>query len=513
MCQHCQLNRREFAGVSGAALAAGLLAGDQPACAAGSVPAAWDPAQPLAAIGKALKVQPVLMYAIQHPVDETSYRSWGSVHTEETVAREAQRIGEELGRLRAKAEFPLEVAPLASVRSVEEARRVHESDYDAVLVYPASGSGDLLRACFAARPEKDTLIFARHRRGPLYYWYEALSTRYLKTGAEPDPARTGAANHGPVTVHDVVIDDDQELLWRLRALAGLKNFIGQRIVALGGPMGKYDDQAPKVARERYRLEILEVGYDEFTRRMAAVRADPRRVAEAEKWTDAYLALPHTTLVTKRRFVVNSFLLYGLFRQFMQEHEATAFTIQHCMGKALPISQTTPCMPLSWLNDEGLIGLCESDFVLVPAAILLRHITGKPVFMHNSTFPHQAIVTCAHCSAPRRMDGKTYAPAKILTHCESDYGAAPKVEMPLEQELTFIDPEYSRPRWLAFRGLVKANPAYDVCRSQQDVQIQGDWKRLLAEVRDSHWVAAYGDYLREIEYASRKIGMNCVRIDA
>jgi hypothetical protein len=112
-----------------------------------------------------------------------------------------------------------------------------------------------------------------------------------------------------------------------------------------------------------------------------------------------------------------------------------------------------------------------------------------------------------------MDGKTYGPAQILTHCESDYGAAPKVEIPIGQELTFIDPEFSKPRWLSFRGVVKANPAYDVCRSQQDVAIAGDWKRLVPEVRDSHWVAAYGNYLSEVEYASRKIGMNCVRIDA
>jgi len=85
-------------------------------------------------------------------------------------------------------------------------------------------------------------------------------------------------------------------------------------------------------------------------------------------------------------------------------------------------------------------------------------------------------------------------------------------MPLGQELTIIDPEYSLPRWLAFRGLVRANPSYDVCRTQQDVEIQGDWKRLIPEVRDSHWVAAFGNYLHEVEYASRKIGLKCVRID-
>jgi len=493
-------------------MAAGLLATPRSVAAGDQSDLEWDPHLPLTVLGPKLKVQPVLMYTVQEHQDATSYRNWGGIHSEQTAAEEGQVIRANLDRLQSAAGFPLEMLPLISVRTVDEAHRVHQAEHDVVLVYPASGSGELLKACFAAKPQRDTLIFARHRSGRLYYWYEALSTRYLKPGTEQDFAGNNSANHGPVTVHDVVIDDEQELLWRLRALGGLKRFIGQRIVALGGPMGKWDPPAPDVARKRYRLEIIDVGYDEFTRRMAGVRADRSRVARAEKWAEQYLALPRTTLATERRFLVNAFLLYSLFREFMREHDATAFTIQYCMTKALPIAETTPCMPLSWLNDEGLIGLCESDFVLIPAAILLRHIAGKPVFMHNSTFPHQGIATCAHCSAPRRMDGKSYAPVKVLTHCESDYGAAPKVEMPLGQELTFIDPEYSLPRWLAFRGTVRANPSYDVCRTQQDVEIQGDWRRLVPEVRDSHWVAAFGNYVNEVEYASRKIGMKCVRID-
>ena len=179
-------------------------------------------------------------------------------------------------------------------------------------------------------------------------------------------------------------------------------------------------------------------------------------------------------------MVNAFLQYELFKEFMAEHGATAFTIQHCMYKALPIAKTTPCMPLSWLNDEGLIGLCESDFVVIPAAILLGISAASP---SSCTIPPSPTRESppAHCTAPRRMDGKTYGPAQILTHCESDYGAAPKVEMPIDQELTFIDPEYSKPRWLSFRGVVKSNPSYDVCRTQQDVAIAGDWKRLIPEV--------------------------------
>ncbi|KPL08923.1 hypothetical protein AMJ85_07525 [candidate division BRC1 bacterium SM23_51] len=105
-----------------------------------------------------------------------------------------------------------------------------------------------------------------------------------------------------------------------------------------------------------------------------------------------------------------------------------------------------------------------------------------------------------------MDGTNYAPAKIMTHYESEYGAAPKVELTKGQEVTFIDPEYSTGRWVGFRGNVKDNPFYEICRSQQDIEIQGDWKKLIKEVRDSHWMMACGDYLREVGYAARKIGI-------
>ncbi len=86
-----------------------------------------------------------------------------------------------------------------------------------------------------------------------------------------------------------------------------------------------------------------------------------------------------------------------------------------------------------------------------------------------------------------------------------------MEMPLGQTVTFIDPEYATGLWLGFKGIVRGNPCLEICRSQQDVEIQGDWKKLLAEVRDSHWMMVYGDHLRAIGYAARKIGVRWVEI--
>jgi hypothetical protein len=501
------INRREFVGLTTASIAGGVL-GLNTSTFAGRKVEEWNPHKPLVATGKKLIVQPILMYRTAKRRRATSWKSWGGVQTEQAASEEAKRISKELDLLLANADFPLEMLPIVKVKSAEQALDVHKKDYDVVIVYAATGSGDTLRACFAKRKDKDTIVFVRHCSGPIYYWYEALSVKYLKTGQD-ESEQNSYLNHGGVYIHDVVVDDYKELLWRLRALYGIKNFIGARIVALGGAWGKYSPEAPQVAREKYKLEIREVSYEDAAPRINSARADGKLLSKAQKWTEQYLSLPDTTLMTDRKYVVNAFLLYGVFKGLMREYDAPAFTIKACMTTILPIAETTPCLALSLLNDEGLLAFCESDFVVIPAGILLHYISGKPVFLHNSTFPHNAIATCAHCSAPRRMDGKRYEPAKVMSHYESEYGAAPKVEMPIGQQVTFIDPEYSSGRWVGFKGVVKSSPSYEICRSQQDVEIQGDWTKLLKEVRDSHWMMAYGDYLKEIGYAARKIGIKWV----
>jgi hypothetical protein len=496
MCCH-SVNRRDFMGIAGA------MAMPLAATAAAPWPADfWNPDRPLVTASKTLAVQPVLMYSTPQRKPETSWKSWGGVQTEETADAECTRITEELKRLVAHAGFPMDVKPVIKVKTMEAAAEASRSTADVTVLYPATGSGKMMQAIL---PEKgEAILFIRHRSGPISYWYEALSHRQLRTDPQ---AKREASDPRRLSVDDVVVDDGAELLWRLRALYAAKNLIGTRIVALGGAQGKYDGDAPGVARSRYKLNIIESGYPDMERRLQSAFANSATVARSREWAERYLRLPHTSLETDRKFVENAFLLYGVFRDLMQENDATAFTINQCMGTIMPMAKTTACLTLQLMNDEGLLAFCESDFVAIPAGILLRYVSGKPVFLHNSTFPHNGMVTCAHCTGPRRMDGKHYDPARIVTHYESDYGAAPKVEIPKGQDVSFIDPDYATGRWVSFRGTVEENPFFPICRSQQDVRIHGDWRKLLKEVRDSHWVMAYGDHIREIGYAAPRVGIN------
>jgi hypothetical protein len=121
-----------------------------------------------AAVGerRTLKVQPVLIYQIFKRRPQTSWRPWGGLFTDKEVAEEKNRIGKELASLAQTAGYPLEALPLREVRTVEEGKAVAEGEYDTLLMYPASGGYKLLES--VARADRSTLIFLRHRSGPLY---------------------------------------------------------------------------------------------------------------------------------------------------------------------------------------------------------------------------------------------------------------------------------------------------------------------------------------------------------
>ena len=271
MCDHC-INRREFGSLSAAGLTGAMLGLSSALPAAETAFEEWDPDQPPVVTGRPLRVQPILAHGVMTPREKTSWRSWGDIINEQTGAEEMVRIAKELKTLAAKADFPLEVLPAAKVTTVEQAAALQKGDFDAVLLYAASNAG-LFHACSAADPKRDTIVFVRHKSGATYYGYECLGVRFFPVPSPELWRRNSADNHGPVTLDDVVVDDYDEVLWRLRALYGLKNFVGQRMLALGGALGKWDASAPDVARTRYKLDIVPIEYKELAARLAGIQSN------------------------------------------------------------------------------------------------------------------------------------------------------------------------------------------------------------------------------------------------
>jgi len=482
------LSRRGFLGGLGAAAVGGAAVGGLrwPLLSAADSEAAAPPER------AALVVKPVFVYSVYAPQQQTSWRAWGGIQTQKDADEEIPRIKAELDKLQKAADFPLQLLPVSAVQSSSQVKALDDvKQADAILVYAAGGDLDAFEGL-----GKNCIFFVRYRSGPVYLWYEIISPRFIRH--HTDVLKTKGIDN-----QDVVVDSQDEILWRLRSLCGLKNTMGTRIVALGGAGGWAAPNAPELSQDRWKLDIRSVSYQDIEKLIKAARDDARAVERAKARAAAYLAQDGLKLETKKEFVDNAFLLEQIFRDLMTAAGARAFTINNCMSAIMPLAETTACMTLSILNDSGYQAYCESDFVVVPAGILLTGISGRPSFLNDPTYPAGGIITLAHCTAPRKMDGKNLEPARILTHFESDYGAAPKVEMHNGQKVTNIIPDFLEQRWVGLSGEIVDHPFFPICRSQIDIQFKCDSLLLADRMPGFHWMTIYGDYMKEVGYAMKK----------
>ncbi len=449
---------------------------------------------------RALVVRPILTYEIPTPRPQTSWRSWGGIQTQQQAQEELVRIEKELDKIKQRADFPVEFLKPVGVRNSQELANVpYLNQADVCIVYAAGAGMNLFDEI--GKQAKNTLIFCRHKSGPVYLWYEIISPRYLRQ--HTDALKVQGVDEG-----DVIVDNQDEILWRLRALCGLQNTLGTKILCIGGPAAwaQPADVVPNLVRDVWKFDMQTVNYDDLGKLIKEAKSDAAAVDRAKERAAAYLKGKGVKLETKREFVENAFLLEQVFVGLLKKANCQSITINGCMGTIMPLAETSACLTLTLLNDARYMAFCESDFVVIPSGVLLANICGNPVFLNDPTYPHDGVITLAHCTAPRKMNGKDLEPVRILTHFESDYGAAPKVEMHKGQVVTNILPDFLLKRWVGFKGEIIDAPFMDICRSQIDVRFACDSQLMAERMPGFHWMTGYGDYLKEVGYACKKVGI-------
>ena len=452
---------------------------------------------------KPLIVKPILVYDLPERREQNSWRNWGGIQSTEAAQEEAGRIKTELAILKAKADYPVEFLDVAAVTNINQMNgHADMAKCDTILLYGAGYNVDGVQNF-----GKDVIFFQRWRSGPVYLQYEIVSPRFLRQ--HTDAVVVPGIGHA-----DVVTDKTDELNWRFRALCGLKNTMGSKIVTIGGAGGwsQPEGVVPELVRKIWKFEYHDVNYNDLGKLIDEAKADRNLMARAKKRADDYLRIPGTKLETKEEFLLNCFVLDEVFRLLMKKVDTNLITVNSCMGAIMPRSKTTACFTLTTLNDDGYLAFCESDFVAIPSGVLLGNITGKPVFLCNPTYPHDNIITVSHCTAPRKMDGKNFDPVRIVTHFESDYGAAPWVDAPLGTVTTHIAPAFNSERWVGLKGKIAEVPFRPICRTQFDIRYDVSDRLLAERMPGFHWMTCYGDYRKELGYALRRVGIQWDNLD-
>ena len=88
--------------------------------------------------------------------------------------------------------------------------------------------------------------------------------------------------------------------------------------------------------------------------------------------------------------------------------------------------TTSCLALAMLNDEGIVAGCEGDMQTLMTMLLAKKLCHEPAFMANPSILTDTTTMLAHCTVPLSMCEST----SVRSHFESGIGVAVQGDMPL-----------------------------------------------------------------------------------
>ena len=241
------------------------------------------------------------------------------------------------------------------------------------------GVENLFKTIWSKGMMKTTTLIADGRNNSLAAALEILS--YLSEKGEE-----GRIIHG---TNDEIVKEILENVVETRLGASLP-FIGTRIGLFGKPSDwliasgvDYD-----YLREYYGIETVFI--------------DLQRLIDEIKVSDPYVAI----------------------KKICQEERLDAMTIR-CFD-IIKACNTTSCLALAKLNDEGIVAGCEGDMQTLMTMLLAKKLCNEPAFMANPSILTDKTTMFAHCTVPLSMCYRT----TMRTHFESGIGVAVQGDMPL-----------------------------------------------------------------------------------
>ncbi len=253
-----------------------------------------------------------------------------------------------------------------------------QQNIDFVMV-ATGGVENMFKRIWSTGMLKTTTLIADGRNNSLAASLEILS--YLSEKGE-----TGRIIHG---TNDEIVKEIVDNMIVTRHGTSMP-FIGTRIGLFGQPSDwliasgvDYD-----YLREYYGIQTINI--------------DLQRLIDEIKVSDPYVAI----------------------KKICQEERLDAMTIR-CFD-IIKACNTTSCLALAKLNDEGVVAGCEGDMQTLMTMLLARKLCNEPAFMANPSILTDKTTMFAHCTVPLSMCYRT----TMRTHFESGIGVAVQGDMPL-----------------------------------------------------------------------------------
>ncbi len=159
--------------------------------------------------------------------------------------------------------------------------------------------------------------------------------------------------------------------------------------------------------------------------------------------------------------------------------------------------TTGCLALARLNDEGTIAGCEGDLVSTVTMMWVRELLDEVAWMANPSRvnPTENTLWLAHCTVPPSLVSNL----RLDTHYESDRGVGMHGDF-ARGPITVVRVGGNRMErlWLAEGEILRPGDEPDLCRTQVEIRLEdGAADQLLSDPLGNHLVMIRGHHANRL----------------
>ena len=207
----------------------------------------------------------------------------------------------------------------------------------------------------------------------------------------------------------------------------------------------------------YGVKFIDISTDDVIEQFKLEKAD-----DADSWQLIEELVKNREITTAAESVIDAVKMYNSLNHICIRENLDAFTIK-CFDILSPCN-TTACLALSLMNDNGIVAGCEGDIPSLWSMILTKELCSSSSFMANPSSIERVdnSIDFAHCTAPLSL-GKSY---KLTSHYESKMGIGVASKVNLGKFTLFKCGGELLDKFCLFEGEVVQNTSIkERCRTQ------------------------------------------------
>ncbi|MBT3219409.1 MAG: hypothetical protein HN348_09985 [Proteobacteria bacterium] len=288
------------------------------------------------------------------------------------------------------------------------------------------------------------------------------------------------------------IDGDEQRLGNLvNTLNARQQLSGQRLGRIGTPSDWLVASSPdaKIVKQTWDIELVEL---EISDLLAETKVVPTE--KAQRLAQTFQPRNNDERTPDSRSIASASKVYFALQKLKDRHNLDALTVR-CFDLVESL-QTTGCLALSQLNDEGIVAGCEGDVPATLTMMLLTTLTKEPSFIGNpqSIDSQNNTLWLTHCTIARNLVDHW----SLDSHFESGLGVGIAGTMaPGPITLARFGGSNLDELFVSDGAIVGVGNSPQRCRTQLEIRLELPVREILENPLGNHHVMVKGHWAHQV----------------